>query len=121
GRQVDRELADGDVRLTVGGEPTFVSIDDMEGAEWNYTALSEKKLELATQLVYRLRDRFAPGGLLHFGQGKWYPGEPLPRWALSVFWRRDGEAFWEPPEREAKATQVEAGRFASELAQAIGL
>ena len=27
-----------DVRLTMGGEPTFVSIDDMEGEEWNYTA-----------------------------------------------------------------------------------
>ncbi|MEO7742402.1 MAG: transglutaminase family protein [Usitatibacter sp.] len=121
GRQVDRELEENDVRLTVGGEPTFVSIDDMEGAEWNYTALSEKKLELATQLVYRLRERFAPGGLLHFGQGKWYPGEPLPRWALSVFWRRDGETLWDQPERDAKATPVEAGRFASELAQALGL
>jgi uncharacterized protein (DUF2126 family)/transglutaminase-like putative cysteine protease len=121
GRQVDRELEQNDVRLTVGGEPTFVSIDDMEGAEWNYTAMSEAKLELATKLVYRLRERFAPGGLLHFGQGKWYPGEPLPRWALSVFWRRDGENLWELPEREGSATPVEAGRFASELAQALGL
>jgi len=95
GRQVDRELADGDVRLTVGGEPTFVSIDDMEGPEWNFTAMSAKKLELASQLLYRLRAKFAPGGLLHFGQGKWYPGEPLPRWSLSCFWRRDGVALWE--------------------------
>jgi uncharacterized protein (DUF2126 family)/transglutaminase-like putative cysteine protease len=121
GRQVDQELQANDVRLTVGGEPTFVSIDDMEGAEWNYTAMSEAKLQLATRLVYRLRDRFAPGGLLHFGQGKWYPGEPLPRWALSVFWRRDGENLWELPERDVKATPVEAGRFASELAQALGV
>jgi uncharacterized protein (DUF2126 family) len=70
-------------------------MDDMEGVEWNYTAMSDKKLELATQLLYRLRDRFAPGGLLHFGQGKWYPGEPLPRWALSCFWRKDGVPLWE--------------------------
>ncbi|HYC38539.1 MAG TPA: transglutaminase family protein [Usitatibacter sp.] len=137
GRQVDRELRENDVRLTVGGEPTFVSVDDMEGAEWNYTAMSEKKLELATRLVHRLRDRFAPGGLLHFGQGKWYPGEPLPRWALAVFWRRDGEPMWEAPSvvparaetrspdtesrRDDGPTVVEAARFASELAQALGL
>jgi uncharacterized protein (DUF2126 family) len=131
GRQVDRELADGDVRLTVGGEPTFISIDDMEGAEWNYTAMSEKKLELATQLLYRLREKFAPGGLLHFGQGKWYPGEPLPRWALSCFWRKDGTPLWEsaflegsnvtPSMDGTELTPEDARRFASELAQALGL
>jgi uncharacterized protein (DUF2126 family) len=127
GRQVDSELAAGDVRLTTGGEPTFVSIDDMEGAEWNYTALSERKLELATDLLYRLRHRFAPGGMLHFGQGKWYPGEPLPRWSLSCLWRKDGVALWDDEADAAlqakglTATAVEAGRFASELAQALGV
>jgi len=127
GRQVDRELADGDVRLTVGGEPTFISIDDMEGAEWNYTAMSPRKLELAEDLLQRLRRRFAPGGLLHFGQGKWYPGEPLPRWALSCFWRKDGQPLWDDEADDAREkaktelTEVEAGRFASELAQMLGL
>src|SRR5258708_36742672 len=127
GRQVDRELADGDVRLTVGGEPTFISIDDMEGIEWNYTAMSPKKLELATQLVYKLRDRFAPGGLLHFGQGKWYPGEPLPRWALSCFWRRDGAPLWEEedddiaPANPGEHTDDAARRLATELAQPLEL
>ncbi|HUP96624.1 MAG TPA: transglutaminase family protein [Usitatibacter sp.] len=127
GRQVDSELAAADVRLTVGGEPTFISMDDMEGPEWNYTALSERKLELATDLVQRLRHRFAPGGLLHFGQGKWYPGEPLPRWALSCFWRKDGVPLWDDEADDArikagaKVTEVEAGRFASELAQVLGL
>jgi uncharacterized protein (DUF2126 family) len=75
--------------------------------------------------VHRLRDRFAPGGVQHFGQGKWYPGEPLPRWALSVFWRRDGTPLWEADKDGAKTrapvTEVEAGRFASELAQALGV
>ncbi len=94
GQRVDRELAQHDVRLTQGGEPTFVSIDDMDGAEWNYTALSPKKYSLAIDLVQRLRARFAPGALLHFGQGKWYPGEPLPRWALSCHWRADGKPVW---------------------------
>jgi uncharacterized protein (DUF2126 family)/transglutaminase-like putative cysteine protease len=123
GRLVDQQLEQNDVRLTVGGEPTFVSIDDMEGPEWNYTAMSERKLELATELVHRLRERFAPGGLLHFGQGKWYPGEPLPRWALSVFWRKDGEPLWTGviPAKAGIQDGVDAERFAAELAQALGL
>ncbi|HSD53394.1 MAG TPA: transglutaminase family protein [Burkholderiales bacterium] len=94
GRAVDRELDAAGVRLTHGGEPTFVSIDDMEGAEWNYTALAPRKWELAERLAWRLKERFAPGGLLFYGQGKWYPGEPLPRWALGLHWRRDGRPLW---------------------------
>ncbi|HXF77495.1 MAG TPA: transglutaminase family protein [Usitatibacter sp.] len=124
GLQVDRELAANDVRLTVGGEPTFVSADDMDGAEWNYTAMSPKKLELATRLLQRLRARFAPGGLLHYGQGKWYPGEALPRWALSCFWRKDGEALWESAEDDSAGparNDEDARRFATELAQVLGL
>jgi uncharacterized protein (DUF2126 family)/transglutaminase-like putative cysteine protease len=129
GLQVDRELADNDTRLTVGGEPTFISIDDMEGPEWTYAAMSGKKLELATALLFRLRERFAPGGLLHFGQGKWYPGEPLPRWALSCFWRKDGVPMWEDErgneipgtEPTVPATDEDARRFAAELTQALGV
>ena len=127
GRQVDRELAEGDTRLTMGGEPTFISIDDMEGIEWNSTAMSPKKLELATQLLYRLRARFAAGGLLHFGQGKWFPGEPLPRWALSCFWRKDGTPLWEEekddiaPTQAGDSTDEDARRLATELAQALSL
>jgi uncharacterized protein (DUF2126 family)/transglutaminase-like putative cysteine protease len=129
GRRVDRELADGDVRLTMGGEPTFVSVDDMDGAEWNYTALSPGKHGLAVDLLHRLRRRFAPGGLLHFGQGKWYPGEPLPRWALSCCWRRDGVALWSAGDDDAAAgaarapdaTPEDARRFATELAAVLGV
>jgi len=95
GHQVDAELDKHDVRLTMGGEPTFVSIDDMDGDEWNFTALSDKKRELAGELLTRLQGHFAPGAVLHYGQGKWYPGEPLPRWALSCFWRTDGKPLWQ--------------------------
>jgi uncharacterized protein (DUF2126 family)/transglutaminase-like putative cysteine protease len=94
GHQVDAELVRHDVRLTMGGEPTFVSIDDMEGPEWNFTALSDKKRELAGELLNRLQGHFSPGAMLHFGQGKWYPGEPLPRWALGCYWRADGKPLW---------------------------
>ncbi len=128
GEQVDRELVEGDVRLTMGGEPTFVSIDDMEGAEWNYTAHSAKKLELATTLFLRTQAKFAPGGLLHFGQGKWYPGEPLPRWALSCYWRPDGVALWSDKrlvatEATVKITHIAAitKTFAQTLAKNLSL
>jgi uncharacterized protein (DUF2126 family)/transglutaminase-like putative cysteine protease len=94
GDKVDRELKKGDVRLTMGGEPTFVSIDDMEGAEWNTAALGRNKRELAGKLLQRLRKQFGANGLLHFGQGKWYPGEALPRWVMSLIWRTDGKPVW---------------------------
>src|SRR5688500_1252648 len=105
GEAVDRELAHHDVRLTQGGEPTFVSIDDMEGAEWNFTAHSPRKRALAETLLRRLARHFAPGGMVYDGLGKWYPGEPLPRWALGVFWRKDGEPLWREPRLIADPTQ----------------
>ena len=131
GFKVDAELEAADVRLTQGGEPTFVSIDDMDGPEWNYTALSPKKWALAQGLAGRLLQRFAPGGLLQYGQGKWYPGEPLPRWSLSIQWRPDGIPLWRdaalmaaPAPADAnikKTTQQQAREFGAALAAGLGL
>jgi uncharacterized protein (DUF2126 family) len=95
GQQVDVALRQHDCRLTMGGEPTFVSIDDMEGPEWNSLALGPAKRKLADELIRRLKTRFATGALLHYGQGKWYPGEALPRWAFACYWRKDGLAVWQ--------------------------
>ncbi len=127
GEAVDRDLVAHDVRLTQGGEPTFVSIDDMDGPEWNYTALSPKKRELGERLVKRLKARFAPNGFLHYGQGKWYPGEPLPRWALGLYWRADGEPLWRSDDfvadtTKAGAATVDTARvFGARLAAGLGL
>ena len=127
GATVDAELEALDVRLTQGGEPTFVSVDDMDGPEWNFTALSPKKWALAESLAWRLRERFAPGALMFYGQGKWYPGEPLPRWALGIQWRTDGQPVWRDAAlfaREsapADATPADARRLAHAIAAALGL
>src|SRR4029077_11465257 len=116
-----------DVRLTMGGEPTFVSVDDMDGVEWNFTALGSAKRHLAGTLIRRLKERFAPGGLLHFGQGKWYPGESLPRWALACWWRRDGAPLWQDVSLVAEETcdyghgDAEARSFILALADALSV
>ncbi|MGH8497615.1 MAG: DUF2126 domain-containing protein [Methylococcales bacterium] len=127
GRQVDEDLIAGNVRLTMGGEPTFVSIDDMDSAQWNIAALGEHKLELAESLLKRLWKQFGPGGVLHFGQGKWYPGEPLPRWALCCFWRKDGSPVWRNPDLIAGRDHNyglglnQAEGFAKQLAAHLGV
>ena len=94
GKEVDQKLSKEKVKLTMGGEPTFVSIDDMDGAEWNTAALGDKKLELSSKLLQSLKAHYAPKGFYHHGQGKWYPGEQLPRWALGIFWRTDKKPIW---------------------------
>ncbi len=127
GEQVDAQLQAGDVRLTMGGEPTFVSVDNRDAPEWNTDALGPTKRGYATELVHKLRAEYGQGGFLHFGQGKWYPGEQLPRWALSIYWRADGQPIWHDPtlfadEREPhQYTSEDARIFMQTLTRRLGL
>ena len=127
GELVDAELMRHDVRLTQGGEPTFVSIDAPDAPEWNTDAHGEQKRTLAGQLMLRLKEQFAPGAMLHYGQGKWYPGEPLPRWALNIFWRADGVPLWNDQSLFSSEGEDdgydhrEAAQFTEQLVQALGL
>ena len=127
GEQVDQTLQSDDVRLTMGGEPTFVSIDDMEGEEWNTKADGTHKRQLAWTLTEKCRDTFGPGGIIHYAQGKWYPGEPLPRWAFNIIWRKDGEPIWENPQLLANPnvpkdiSTEQAAKFLKHLAENLGL
>ena len=127
GHKVDAALAAGDVRLTMGGEPTFVSIDDFEAGEWNTDAVGPTKRVFADALIRRLQAKFAPGGFLHYGQGKWYPGETLPRWTFSLYWRRDGKPIWANPDliapeiSHAKATAEQASTLLQNIAETLGL
>ena len=125
---VDTMLSAGDVRLTMGGEPTFVAATDVEAEEWNTDALGPTKRLYAGELIRRLALLWAKGAALHHGQGKQYPGEPLPRWALTALWRPDGEPVWTKPDLLADpdrdtgtATWAEAARFADALAGALGV
>ncbi len=127
GEKVDADLLAQDVRLTMGGEPTFVSIDDYQSAEWNTDALGPTKRARADDLIRRLRARFAPGGFLHYSQGKWYPGEPLPRWAFALYWRKDGLPIWNDESlialegRDYGPTADQAKRFAEGVAARLGI
>jgi uncharacterized protein (DUF2126 family)/transglutaminase-like putative cysteine protease len=128
GEVVDQALQASDVRLSMGGEPTFVYAAEADAPEWNNAALGGAKFRLADQLSRRLRERFAPGGAIQHGQGKWYPGEQLPRWAIACYFRGDGVPVWKDvsllvAEDGPKATHgdAEAKAFVAELAGRLGV
>lgn len=127
GEQVDAQLLQDDVRLTQGGEPTFVAIDNVDAEEWNTAADGPHKRQLAGELAQRLQARFAEGSLLQHGQGKWYPGESLPRWALNIYWRLDGEPIWHDQKLLSRGSgscgqsTADAQRFADALCKRLKL
>ncbi|MCI0752740.1 transglutaminase family protein [Teichococcus vastitatis] len=127
GEAVDGQLKEGGVRLTMGGEPTFVSATDLEADEWNTTALGPTKRRMAGRLLKRLVPEWAPGGVVQYATGKHYPGEQLPRWALNAFWRKDGEPVWMNPallsddDHADHADAADAAAFARSLTERLGL
>ena len=127
GRAVDADLAAGDVRLTMGGEPTFVSTTDRDADEWNIAALGPTKRARAADLLFRLKRRYGANGFVHLGQGKWYPGEQLPRWTLGCYWRADGHAAWTDQSLFADERHpdghvaADAERFITALASQLGV
>ncbi|MEO7433428.1 MAG: transglutaminase family protein, partial [Dokdonella sp.] len=127
GDRIDADLERLDVRLTMGGEPTFVAVDDPEGAEWNTAALGPTKRQRASVVFHELKRAYAPNGLVHFGQGKWYPGEPLPRWSLNCYWREDGVPIWRnlaliaDEAKDNAADAIRTGEFLRAVATRLGL
>ncbi len=127
GEKIDKEIKQNDIRLTIGGEPTFISTENRDAPEWNVAALGDEKWEKAVELMLRLREKFAPDSSLHFGQGKWYGGEVLPRWALGCFYRKDGEPVWNnskliaEDKKDYKVTIGQAENFAKTLAKSLGI
>ncbi len=127
GYKIDEDLKSGDLRMTMGGEPTFVSIDDMESDQWNTAADGPEKRVRAQDLIFRLRKEFGPNGMIHFGQGKWYPGEPLPRWQYGLFWRKDHYPIWKNLQLVAnealkkKFNWADVEKFAKELAKHLAV
>lgn len=127
GETVEKRIKKNDIRLTIGGEPTFVSTENKDAPEWNFDALGYEKYSKSEQLMKRLKEHYASGGLLQYGQGKWYPGEPLPRWAMIAYWRLDKEKIWEneyllaDDRYTGSATTDDARRFVSLLTEKLRL
>lgn len=127
GQKVDKILLDNDARLTMGGEPTFISATDMESEQWNSEADGKDKRKMAFELSQQLKEAFGLGGFIHFGQGKWYPGEPIPRWQYAIYWRKDQHWIWNDPDligdpnKKGTSTKEDAEQYIKELAQNLGL
>ena len=127
GERIDVELERSDAKLTMGGEPTFVSIDDMEADEWNTGADGNHKRELAYKLLGKLGNRFGQGAFFHYGQGKWYPGEPTPRWQMALYWRKDNVAIWHKSQfladisKDLGFTHLDAEKFLLTLSKKLGI
>ena len=120
------------MRLTMGGEPTFVSADGHDRAGMEHRRRRRRQARPGRRLAQALAEHYAPSGVVHYGQGKWYPGEPLPRWQIAITWRNDGEPLWtrrdllaspwaDAESRRRRAGRALAGALAASIAARLGI
>jgi uncharacterized protein (DUF2126 family) len=99
GHRIDADLVKlHDVRLTMGGEPTYVATDDRDGAEWNTDRAHHRpptKRGYATELLAKLR-ALRPGGFAALRSRASGTRASSCRAGRSMFWRADGETDLAP-------------------------
>lgn len=123
---VDAWLEAQGIELTMGGEPTFVP-DQPLADEWHTTAMGEEKLGYARRMAASLVESVYPGALAMQVFGKWYPGEPLPRWNVLIMHKVDGTPLWPETarllldDREGGNSADAATRFIDRLARKLRL
>lgn len=118
--EITRRLEAAGVRLTLGGEPTYVPLKP-EGAEWNVAAVGPTKLGYAYKLADALVAEYLPGAITIYSPGKQYPGEVNPRWVVNVLANRDGSPLAPPAFAPTKPTAASLQIFQAGLAAACGL
>ena len=104
------------IALTMGGEPTFIPAEP-DTPEWTTAAMGETKLGYARRMTAELIREVYPGALAMQVYGKWYPGEPLPRWNCMLLHRRSGEPLW--PETNRLLLDDVDGRNKAKSAEAL--
>ncbi|HSD87047.1 MAG TPA: transglutaminase family protein [Kofleriaceae bacterium] len=119
--RVDSVLSTAGLEVTAGGEPTFTSRDNVAAVEWQGGALGADKWTRGRALADELRERLAPAGVVLHRAGKTYPGESLPRWALDIISRRDGQPMWPDRQLRSHASIADAKHFGETLAEVLGV
>jgi uncharacterized protein (DUF2126 family) len=124
GLHADALLAEAGLTLTQGGEPTFIPKNPVS-PEWHLEALGDEKLDLAWKLSRALEKSLMPGAVILRSNGKHYPGEPIPRWKLTLL-RRQGSVLWKNPSllsqgKKGKKQPITPRKFISTLAIELGV
>lgn len=114
---VEDWLQSRDIALTMGGEPTYVPAAP-DAAEWNTAAMGDEKLGYARRMAGTLLKKVYPGALAMQVFGKWYPGEPLPRWNVLTMHKTSGEPLW-PDTSRLLLDDVEGGNRTDVAAEFI--
>lgn len=91
--KVESCLGSENIALTMGGEPTFIPAQP-DTPEWTTAAMGETKLGYARRMTAELIREVYPGALAMQVFGKWYPGEPLPRWNCMLLHRKSDGPLW---------------------------